>query len=37
MNVPTKDGNYVNFITGEAVTVQGGKMRCTGEPVIIAE
>ena len=37
VNVPMKDGDYVNFITGEAVTVQGGKMRCTGEPVIIAE
>ena len=37
VNVPMKDGDYVNFITGEAVTVQGGKMHCTGEPVIIAE
>ena len=37
VKVPVKDGDYVNFITGEAVTVQGGKMHCTGEPVIIAE
>ena len=37
VKVPVKDGDYVNFITGEAVTVQGGKMHCTGEPVIIAK
>lgn len=32
-----KDGNYVNYITGETVTVQDGKLRCAGEPVIISE
>ena len=37
VNVPVKDGDYVNFITGEAETVQGGKMHCTGEPVILSE
>ena len=37
VEVPVKDGNYVNYITGETVTVQGGKLRCAGEPVIISE
>lgn len=37
VGVPVKDGNYVNYITGETVTVQGGKLRCAGEPVIISE
>ena len=37
VEVPVKDRNYVNYITGETVTVQGGKLRCAGEPVIISE
>ena len=37
VEVPVKDGDYVNYITGETVTVQGGKLRCAGEPVIISE
>ena len=37
VEVPVKDGNYVNYITGETVTVQDGKLRCAGEPVIISE
>ena len=37
VEVPVKDGRYVNYITGETVTVQGGKLRCAGEPVIISE
>ena len=37
VEVPVKDGSYVNYITGETVTVQGGKLRCAGEPVIISE
>ena len=37
VEVPVQDGNYVNYITGETVTVRGGKLRCAGEPVIISE
>ena len=33
--VPLPDGTYENRITGESVEIRGGKLRCTGEPVIL--
>lgn len=37
VEVPLKDGNYVNLITDEPVEIRGGKLRCEGEPVILTE
>ena len=37
VNVRWKDGNYVNFISGETVSVKDGKLRTEGEPVLLAE
>lgn len=30
------DGNYVNHITGETVTVAAGTLHCAGEPIILS-
>lgn len=37
VEVPLKDGNYVNLITDEPVEIRGGKLRCEGEPIILTE
>lgn len=35
VKVELPDGNYVNRINGEAVTVAGGVLHCAGEPMIL--
>jgi len=33
--VPLPDGEYLNHISGSAVTVKGGKLRCDGTPLLL--
>ena len=35
--MPLKDGEYVNIIGGNTVTVKGGKLRTDGTPLILEE
>ena len=36
VNVSIKDGNYVNLINGETVTVENHRLLSTDEPIIIS-